>query len=381
MTESPTQAAQLQQQASEALRRGDGKAALAALHALQGTPQEPVLLVVQAHLLLGDHASAEAATDRVLAVESRHPAALVFKADCRLQAGDSKAATAFYTAALQTPLQGAASPGLQALLTRARSALDAIYGNYEASLRSRLQEAGLDSKGLSPRMNEALELVSGRKQIYLQQPVSFYFPGLPQIQFYEREQFDWVPEIEAATEAIRSELLAILGDGQGFAPYVENDPTRPAKRNSMLGDARWSAYHLLRGGQPVAGQAERCPQTLQALRQAPMPAINGRSPMALFSMLKPGMHIVPHTGFLNTRLICHLPLLTPPGCRLRVGNEVRSWEAGKLLIFDDSIEHEAWNEGSETRVVLLFEIWRPEISAADREALTVLYEHVAAYDD
>ena len=52
-----------------------------------------------------------------------------------------------------------------------------------------------------------------------------------------------------------------------------------------------------------------------------------------------------------------------------------------MLLFDDSIEHEAWNEGSETRVVLLFEIWRPEIGEADREALTVLYEHIAAYSD
>ncbi len=121
--------------------------------------------------------------------------------------------------------------------------------------------------------------------------------------------------------------------------------------------------------------------SLQALREAPIPHITGRSPMALFSMLKPGMHIVPHTGFLNTRLICHLPLLAPPGCRLRVGNEVRIWEEGKMLLFDDSIEHEAWNEGSETRVVLLFEIWRPEIGEADREALTVLYEHIAAYSD
>lgn len=382
MTESPIQAAQLQQQASEALRRGDGKTALTALHALQGTPQEPLLLVVQAHLLLGDHVAAEAATDRALTLNPRHPAALVYKADCRLHLGDSKAATAFYTAALQTQTQGSAMPpAVEALLARARTSLDAIHGDYEASLRSHLHAAGLDGDRLSPRMNEALELVSGRKQIYMQQPMSFYFPGLPQIQFYERDQFDWVAKVEAATEAIRSELLTILDDGQGFAPYVESDPTRPAKRNSMLGDARWSAYHLLRGGQPVAGQAERCPQTLQALRAVPMPAITGRSPMALFSMLKPGMHIIPHTGFLNTRLICHLPLLTPPGCRLRVGNEVRQWEAGKLLIFDDSIEHEAWNEGSETRVVLLFEIWRPEISAADREALTVLYEHVAAYND
>ena len=81
--------------------------------------------------------------------------------------------------------------------------------------------------------------------------------------------------------------------------------------------------------------------------------------MALFSVLEPGTHIPPHNGMLNTRLICHLPLIVPPGCRLRVGSETRTVEAGKTMIFDDSMEHEAWNDSGETRVVLLFEIWRP----------------------
>jgi aspartyl/asparaginyl beta-hydroxylase (cupin superfamily) len=101
--------------------------------------------------------------------------------------------------------------------------------------------------------------------------------------------------------------------------------------------------------------------------------------MALFSLLRPGTHIQPHHGLLNTRLICHLPLIAPPGCRLRVGGEVRSVEPGKALIFDDSFEHEAWNDGAETRVVLLFEIWRPEITAKERQALTAMFEAITLY--
>jgi aspartyl/asparaginyl beta-hydroxylase (cupin superfamily) len=100
--------------------------------------------------------------------------------------------------------------------------------------------------------------------------------------------------------------------------------------------------------------------------------------MALFSLLRPGTHIAPHHGLLNTRLICHIPLITPPGCRLRVGNEVREWEQGRALIFDDSIEHEAWNDSAETRVVLLFEIWRPEIEEDERRALTAMFEAITA---
>jgi aspartyl/asparaginyl beta-hydroxylase (cupin superfamily) len=118
---------------------------------------------------------------------------------------------------------------------------------------------------------------------------------------------------------------------------------------------------------------------MAALEAAPMPVIAGRSPMALFSLLKPGTHIAPHHGMLNTRLICHVPLFAPGGCGLRVGNETREWRLGETLIFDDSFEHEAWNRGAETRVVLLFEIWRPEIGAAERDELTALFEAVGAF--
>ena len=102
--------------------------------------------------------------------------------------------------------------------------------------------------------------------------------------------------------------------------------------------------------------------------------------MALFSQLRPHTHIPPHWGMLNTRLICHIPLIVPPYCRLRVGNDVRDVTAGKAMIFDDSIEHEAWNDSDETRIVLLFEIWRPELDAAERAALTTMFEAISAYE-
>ncbi|MFZ9127288.1 MAG: aspartyl/asparaginyl beta-hydroxylase domain-containing protein, partial [Steroidobacteraceae bacterium] len=115
------------------------------------------------------------------------------------------------------------------------------------------------------------------------------------------------------------------------------------------------------------------PDTLAALDLAPMPHIPRQAPMALFSKLAPRTRIPPHTGLLNTRLICHLPLVVPPDCgALRVGNEAHPWVEGEMLIFDDSIEHEAWNDSDQERVVLLFEVWRPEISAEERAMLTVL---------
>ena len=101
--------------------------------------------------------------------------------------------------------------------------------------------------------------------------------------------------------------------------------------------------------------------------------------MALYSVLEPGTHIAPHYGLLNTRLICHIPLILPPDCALRVGGETRPWQAGEALVFDDSFEHEAWNRSDRRRVVLLFEIWRPEISEAERSALTTIFESINEY--
>ena len=134
----------------------------------------------------------------------------------------------------------------------------------------------------------------------------------------------------------------------------------------------WSALFLCENGKPDEALIARCPATWAAVNEAPLARIPGWGPTVMFSLLKAGARIEPHTGMFNTRLVCHLPLLVPEGCTFRVGNEIRPWEEGKLLIFDDTIEHEAWNDSLEDRVVLIFDIWRPELSAQERDELTAL---------
>jgi aspartyl/asparaginyl beta-hydroxylase (cupin superfamily) len=344
-----------------------------------GRGQAPWFLLAQACLQLGDHPAAEGALDRTLAEQPRHLWALIMKGDCRARADDARAAVSFYTAALNAaPAAGEIPPMLAAELERAKGFTESADGGFSRQLERHLGAAGIDPAAQSARFQAALDILAGKKQIYLQQPNSFYFPGLPQIQFYEREAFPWLARVEAAVPAMRAELEAVIAGGDGFEPYVKRDLTRPQPANHLLEDPSWSACYLLSSGEPTE-HAARCPQTMMALGEAPMPRIAGRSPMALFSLLRPGTHIKPHNGLLNTRLICHVPLIVPPGCRLRVGHEVREWEEGKALIFDDSIEHEAWNEGGGTRVVLLFEIWRPEISVDERRALTAMFEAITLY--
>jgi aspartyl/asparaginyl beta-hydroxylase (cupin superfamily) len=95
--------------------------------------------------------------------------------------------------------------------------------------------------------------------------------------------------------------------------------------------------------------------------------------------LRPGAHIPPHNGLVNTRLICHLPLLVPGQCTFRVGNELRDWRQGRAWLFDDTIEHEAWNRSGETRVILLFDVWRPELSQEERELVVSLFAAIDAH--
>ena len=117
---------------------------------------------------------------------------------------------------------------------------------------------------------------------------------------------------------------------------------------------------------------------MQALAGAPQPDQPGRTPTAMFSLLKPHTHIPPHTGVSNTRLVTHLPLIVPP-CRFRVGNETRRWEAGKAWVFDDTIEHEAWNDSDQLRVVLIFDIWHPQLSSAERALIGAMTRGINAF--
>jgi aspartyl/asparaginyl beta-hydroxylase (cupin superfamily) len=100
--------------------------------------------------------------------------------------------------------------------------------------------------------------------------------------------------------------------------------------------------------------------------------VPGFAPAAFFSSLTPGTRIAPHTGVTNTRLIVHLGLIVPDGCTFRVGNDTRVWKRGKAWVFDDTIEHEAMNAGNARRVVLIFDVWNPYLSAAERDLVCAL---------
>jgi aspartyl/asparaginyl beta-hydroxylase (cupin superfamily) len=366
------------------LQRGGAEAARQAfervLEAGFVNPQV-LLMLASACRAGGDAAAEEQAFDRLLGSDPRSLRGLIGKGDCRSRAGDDRAATSFYKAAIQAAASISQLPAdLDAELVRIRTACEEADRRYRAHLLASLDARGLGEGERSPRFQESLEIMFGEKRIYLQQPTGYYFPRLPQVQFYERSDFPWLAGVEAAAEAMREEIEAVMDDESAFRPYLASTNERPQTNvHGLVDNPDWSTFYLWENGGPVEANASRCPRTMKALEGAPVPHITTRAPAIFFSRLRPGARIPPHHGMLNARLICHVPLIVPEGCGFRVGNETRAWKVGEALVFDDTIEHEAWNDSKEDRIVLIFDIWRPELTEEERRAVTAMFEAVDSY--
>ncbi|HYD13824.1 MAG TPA: aspartyl/asparaginyl beta-hydroxylase domain-containing protein [Allosphingosinicella sp.] len=376
-------AEQLARAGAEALRAGNAAAARQSFERLAASGRANAqiwLLLAHSCATLGDHGAAERAADEVLRRDNRNLRALIMKGDARGAGGDEAAAASFYNNVLRLAAQlGELPADLKAELARVEQAARAFSGRSRARLEAYLAEAGLGPEAQSARFRESIAILLEEKQVYFQQPSAYYFPGLPQRQYYEREEFDWVPAVEAAAGDMLEELNAALAADVPFRPYLQAREDRPTYDfHGLLDNPDWSTLYLWENGGPVEQNVARFPKSFAAMQRLPLPHITTRAPSILFSLLKPGARIEAHNGMINTRLICHLPLIVPPGCGFRVGNEVREWEVGKLLIFDDTIEHEAWNDSKEDRVVLIFDIWRPELSGDERRAVTAIFEAIDA---
>ena len=335
--------------------------------------------VAMAQRAAGDGAAEREALDHALKLDPRDLRALLMMADSHVQAGDARAADSYFNAFVKLA-EATGERALEPEVARARRMMLEFTAAYEAHLRQALDVPGLDGPA-GRRMRRSLDLMLGKSELYLQQPRHFYFPELPNIEYAERAAFPWLDRVEAATDAIRAELLTVLEEDAAFSPYVEAEPNRPVfNDNGMVGNPDWSAFYLWKAGAPVAENIARCPATAAALEGAPLCTIPGRTPSIHFSLLRPGMHIAPHHGFMNARYVCHLPLIVPDGCAMRVGSETRAWTEGRACVFDDSIEHEAWNRNPERlRVVLIFDIWRPELSEAERAFVSAVLQAVDSY--
>lgn len=334
-----------------------------------------------AHRARAEPAEEQAALDRVLQLDDRHLPALIAKGDLYARAGDRRAASAFYNAVVKlVPTMSPLSAEWQSEVRRIESLSRKFAADFSTHVQSALDAAGVGAPG-GERFGRAVDLLLGKREIYHQQPKHFFFPELPETQFFDRHLFPWVTALESEFAAIRMEARAVLDSGAGIVPYVQARAGRPPHDVvGLLDNPRWGAFFLVKDGVKVAKNAERCPRTVAAMQNVSLCRIDNRTPSVLFSVLQPGTRIPPHHGYTNARLICHLPLIVPPQCGLRVGNETRSWREGEVVVFDDSIEHEAWNGSAEQRAVLIFDIWRPELSQQEQDLVAAMMAAIDRFD-
>jgi aspartate beta-hydroxylase len=332
---------------------------------------------------LGDMKSEAEALEKALAIEPRYVLALLQKAALMERQAQPKSAAVFYEAALDSLASGAPVPEqAAAALAYAQNVVLANRKELESFLEQQItavrsQYAAADQR----RFDACRDVYLRKRRVFHSHPKQVLFPYLPEIEFFRREEFPWLDVLEASTEEIAAEALAALaGDRAGFKPYVDFPPGTPIDEWAPLNHSLdWSVYPLWHDGELNANHVQKCPRTAAVLAELPLCDIPHFAPGAFFSVLKPRTKLPPHMGTTNTRSIVHLPLMIPAGCGFRVGADVRTWKTGQAWVFDDSIEHEAWNDSDEIRIILIFDIWNPLLSAAERDLVRALTVGIGRY--
>ena len=381
MQQTVQQAAAANSEGMNALRRGDFRAAAVAFErAVAADPRSGALLrnLASAHRGAGDAAAELAALERALDVDRRDLVAWMRKAELHQRREEKGEAFEAWNAALAMaqPLRPWSGPMAEALEQGER-----FVGEGGAAIRASVDEslgalAGKLDDTERRRSAAFIGAALGQRRIFHNECHGLCYPFLPADEFFDDRHFPWFAELSAATDAIRTELAELIKDpGEALRPYV--------KMESGIGDNKWSqldnsldwgAIFLWEYGEPNRPVLDRCPVTAGILDSVPKQEIPGRAPSAFFSMLKPHTRIPPHTGVTNTRAIIHLPLIVPERCGFRVGGESRPWVVGQPFAFDDTIEHEAWNDSDELRSVLIFDVWNPHLTEREQEVIARYYE-------
>jgi len=366
---------------ADALARADADAA--AIHfeiACKRQPRERShwLNLASAYRALGDTERERGALDQALAIDQTDLLALVRKAELHERMGEARPAAERWSAVLAMS-QGIKdpTPEFAGILTHAKRFVAEEQGklvaSVDAALAGDLAEATTRD---ARRMRAAADAWLGKRPIYTNHCEGLHYPFLPADEYFDRELFPWLGELEAATPMILAELEAILADPDpGLTPYISLPAGVPANKWSGLNKSLdWGAFHLWKEGERFDEACARAPKTAALVESLPMCRIEGKAPNAFFSILKAGSHIPPHTGVTNVRSVVHLPLIVPDGCEFLVGGETRAWVKGQAFAFDDTIEHEAWNRSDQDRAVLIIDAWNPYLSDHERAMICRLYE-------
>jgi len=385
MVDPTSEQAALLRRAGEALAKLDATGALVLIDQADayGVTHGAILNRSVALRLMGDFRGAVAQVDRALAIQPYDFVALLAKGSLLEKLGQARAASLIYRNALKiAPTRDRCPQGLQSQLDHATRLVERESRSLSDHMRAEIDamRADLDPVALD-RFDEGLDIYAGLKSPPKQEPLLLHYPRLPAIPFYDRSLFPWLETLEAATPMVQDELADLIAtDFDRFAPYIAFPPEAPVNQWAELNHShKWSSLFLWKDGDKQDEVCARCPGTTALLQTLPMCLQDGFAPTAVFSALQPHTHIPPHTGSANVRLLCHLPLILPGPARFRVGNTVRDWKIGQAWVFDDTIEHEAWNDADDLRVILIFDVWNPFLSEAEKVMITAMMQARSRY--
>lgn len=361
-------------EADRAAASGDLQRAVQFLEqASQQQPDQPQLWLKLAALRRATRQPAKAldAVNRALALAEFDFMALTMRATIIEQLSPDNAGEAWARALAQRPA-GELPPQMLEALARGEKLRDSWVAERQASLEAATGDlANCANEEEAARIARFRTNVLRKTRPYHSEPTHFAFPGLSEREFHPRSEHPWLADLEAATDTIAEELSTVMSAERAeLVPYIQYDEHEAmAQWRSLNRNPDWTAIHLVQNGKVIEANARHCPRTMALLERFPQPDIPSAGPNAMFSLLAPHTSIPPHVGVNNSRLVCHLPLVVPAGSWFRVGDETRNWERGNAFIFDDTIEHEAANPSDQLRIVFIFDVWHPDLSGVERDAV------------
>lgn len=197
------------------------------------------------------------------------------------------------------------------------------------------------------------------REFELQFP-DYYYPDLKATPWHDAKSYHWSSLLEQNYEAIKKEAIDVFSNNR-MSSHPQN--------NELAKDGNWKTYFFYKNGIRYDDHMKACPVTASIIERIPGTDRAGR---VYFSAMTPGTHVAAHCGPHNYKLRCHLGLITSPKAIIRVDRTTRAWEDGKCLVFDDSFEHEVWNNSDITRIVLIVDVWNPVLTQDEISALLYL---------